>query len=324
MRIILIRHGTRARGPGISDDNAPLTEQGRGEAICLELALTGLGVNPEAYLTSAKAHARQTAEILAGQGAGTPAPPVVSLEALTQIRPPGNIEEIDAEARRLGVQMDTLGEVVIVGHEPYLSQLTARLTGARSRPFARAELVCTVADSFRDFLQGEGQIAFRYPVADYQEEQLRPKIQSKLTVSTFLAGFTSTILFSLLSSETSLSQLQAFAVVLMTISLGLFIAAVYCFDSLSMPEGFWAYDDRGKALRFSKNFEETRHYHGELYAHMIWIWSWVFTPAVGCGLAGFVALLINMGNASLAIAGLTAIAITIGYYQLIRPRLGVD
>lgn len=108
---------------------------------------------------------------------------VISLDSLTSpVKLPGNIEEIAAEASGSGINLEALEEVAIVGQEPYLSQPVARLTAARCRPLARAEAICLLAASFRDFLQGKGEIEFRYPIADYQEERLRPKIQSKITV----------------------------------------------------------------------------------------------------------------------------------------------
>ena len=44
-------------------------------------------------------------------------------------------------------------------------------------------------DSFEALLKGCGKIDLRFPVVDHQEAELRPKVQSKMTVATFLAGF---------------------------------------------------------------------------------------------------------------------------------------
>jgi phosphohistidine phosphatase SixA len=325
MRIILIRHGERVRERNVPDKDCPLSETGRCEAMQLREAFTPLNLNPQVYLTSTHLHAQEMGNLLAKEYDARPAVQVMGLTALTPIKPPGNIEQIATEALQVGYDLGQLEEVAIVGHEPYLGQLVARLTTARCRPLARAEVVCLLATSWPDFLQGKGKIEFRYPIADYQEKQLRPKIQSKMSVSTFLAGFTFNALFAFLLAGNALSPPKTVAAFFLTFSLALFVAAVYMYDRLSMPEGFWAYGERTRLPSpRGRRFEEDRRYHGDLYAYMVWTWSWVFTPAVAFGLAGFVALLLDAGNVILFIASLAALAAVGFYYWATRPRLGVD
>ena len=66
------------------------------------------------------------------------------------------------------------------------------LTGKRLRPLNRLDVVCVEADSRADLLLGCAKVVRRLPVVAYEEETLRPKVNSKMTAATFLAGFTAT------------------------------------------------------------------------------------------------------------------------------------
>ncbi len=107
-------------------------------------------------------------------------------------------------------------------------------------------------------------------------------------------------------------------------ALGFFIAAVYLYDRLSMPEGFWiarSADKRNKLPAFVRENEEQ---YGLLYAHMVHAWIYVFTP--GIILAGIGLLLITMYATSVVLGALCVVALTgtIVYYRRVRPQLGVD
>ena len=83
------------------------------------------------------------------------------------------------------------------------------------------------ADSLLAFLRGKGKIYCRIPVADYGEAELRPKVQSKMTVSTFRAGFAFTVLFAIVASQvktpgTNISPWELAAVVFLTAAFGFF------------------------------------------------------------------------------------------------------
>lgn len=143
-------------------------------------------------------------------------------------------EEIVAEAGSVHVDLETAKVILFTGPEPRLSQRLTRLTSSRRRPLSRPELVCIAADSFQDFLCGQGKIEFSYPVVNYGEDQIPSKVQSKTAVSTLLACFTASVLFELLK-EGELGMACAIAAPSLTASLALFIAAVYMYDRLSMP-----------------------------------------------------------------------------------------
>lgn len=81
---------------------------------------------------------------------------------------------------------------------------------------------------------------------DWEETQvqLREKIGSKMTVATFLAGFTFAALLELLRDSEQLSSVAIqIAVITLTLALALFVAAVYMYDRLNMPRKFWTYQD---------------------------------------------------------------------------------
>jgi hypothetical protein len=130
--------------------------------------------------------------------------------------------------------------ILIVGHEGRLSDLLTDLTGQRSLPFSHGEVVCVAGTCLTDLVAGRGEIRFRYPTYDHQEEPLRSKVQSKMTISTFLAGFVFTAPSALLLlTPDRWAVEQVVAVVSLTMSLALFVACVYIYDQLGMPSGFW-------------------------------------------------------------------------------------
>jgi len=124
LELFLVRHGlAEARGDEWPDDTQrPLTAEGMGRMKRSARGLTEIGVSLDIILSSPLVRTKQTAEILAD--ACTPKPPVVLVEALA----PGGVlaavlAEIQKHARR--------ERVAIVGHEPGLGELAARLIGLR-------------------------------------------------------------------------------------------------------------------------------------------------------------------------------------------------
>ena len=66
-----------------------------------------------------------------------------------------------------------------------------------------------------------------------------------MTVATLLGGFVFAALITVLvDSRPSWEWHRIVAALLLTSSLALFVASVYLFDQLSMPEGFWTDADR--------------------------------------------------------------------------------
>lgn len=137
IELYLIRHGpAAARGDQFPDDGKrPLTHKGivrlRREARALE----ALGVVFDQVVTSPLVRTRQTAEIFA-DGAGSKAP-----IALADALAPGGttaqaIEELGKYSRRR--------RIAIVGHEPTIGELAAKLVGARAALEFKKGAICRI------------------------------------------------------------------------------------------------------------------------------------------------------------------------------------
>lgn len=125
--LYLIRHGlAEERGEAWPDDTKrPLTPEGMSRLKKSGRGLAQLGISFDVIITSPLARARQTAEIIAGEL--DPQPHVVTSEALA---PGGSyaatIADLEKQTRRT--------RIALVGHEPGMGELAARLVGAR-HPF---------------------------------------------------------------------------------------------------------------------------------------------------------------------------------------------
>jgi phosphohistidine phosphatase len=125
LELYLIRHGIAAeRGDAYPDDSKrPLTGQGISRLRREAKALDALGVNFAVLVTSPLARARQTADVFAEFMKSKPV--VVTSDALAPAGTPGAVmQEVAKHAKK--------GPVALVGHEPNLGELAARLIGARS------------------------------------------------------------------------------------------------------------------------------------------------------------------------------------------------
>jgi phosphohistidine phosphatase SixA len=240
MDMILVRHGTGADERHTrtleAGDRPELSPRGNHVIERLADALRIRKVRPDLVLSSKKMPALASAELL--RNALAPSADLTELDALTPRRGSGELEELYSESRS---QLDALrddGTILIVGHEGRLSNLLTQLTGRRLSQLPHGGAVCVRADRLLDLLTGLGEVRFRYPVVDHLEEQLRPKITSKMTVASVLAGFVLTALSAILVLDVHHWD-RVLAVTCLTISLVLFVASVLIFDQLSMPSGFW-------------------------------------------------------------------------------------
>lgn len=104
---------------------------------------------------------------------------------LTQI-----VEELLEETKtQPGLDVENQDLIALISHEPGLGRLLTRLTSTRGRPMTRGEALCLEASSWQCFLEGQGELKFRCPVTNYEEENFRDRLVSKMQVSTLLAGF---------------------------------------------------------------------------------------------------------------------------------------
>ncbi len=122
MQLLIIRHAIAVpRGtPGIPDQERPLTREGEEKFRQCARGLAKLVGRPDALLTSPWRRARQTAAIAAAAW-GRIEP--LDTEALAG----GSFEEQAAVVDRYAKD----ATVAVVGHEPYVSALLARILGSR-------------------------------------------------------------------------------------------------------------------------------------------------------------------------------------------------
>lgn len=121
MKLLIVRHAAAVPSgtPGIPDDDRPLTPEGKANFRLAARGLARISRRPDALLTSPLPRAHVTAEILA--------------RAFRRIEP-----RIEPALAREGVDgiLTALtrhppdATVAIVGHEPVLSALLARMLGA--------------------------------------------------------------------------------------------------------------------------------------------------------------------------------------------------
>jgi len=122
MQLLIIRHATAVeRGaPGIPDEERPLTPEGEAKFREAAKGLARLVDRPDALLTSPLLRAKQTAAIVAAAWGRIEAKETAALAG-------GSFEEQAAVLD--GYPEDAT--VAVVGHEPHVSDLLARLLGSR-------------------------------------------------------------------------------------------------------------------------------------------------------------------------------------------------
>ena len=137
MELYLIRHGLAdERGEAWPDDGKrPLTEDGLVKLRKSARGLSRLDVSFDVIVTSPLVRARQTAEAIAG--GLDPHPHIVTAESLA---PGGSIAAVLADLEK-HVKRE---RVALVGHEPGIGELAARLIGSRHAiPFKKGA-VCRI------------------------------------------------------------------------------------------------------------------------------------------------------------------------------------
>lgn len=121
MRLLIVRHAIAvARGtPGIKDADRPLTPRGKKRFETAAAGLARVLPRPHAILTSPWLRARQTAALLA--------------RAFGKLEPRDTLALAGGGFEALAREIAALPKdatVALVGHEPWLSELLARLIGS--------------------------------------------------------------------------------------------------------------------------------------------------------------------------------------------------
>lgn len=137
LALYLIRHGLAAeRGDEYPDDSKrPLTSAGIASLRKETRALAALDVSFDVIISSPLVRARQTADVIAQ---GLPAaPPVVLTDSLS---PAGShasfFQELSRHMRK--------ASIAIVGHEPNLGELAARMLGAKGTIEFKKGAICRI------------------------------------------------------------------------------------------------------------------------------------------------------------------------------------
>jgi len=135
--IYLIRHGlAEERGEAWPDDSKrPLTDEGMSRMRKSMRGLSRLGVSFDVVLTSPLVRAKQTAEIAA---AGvTPRPSIITVDSLSPDGSfPAVVADLEKQARKT--------RIALVGHEPAIGELAARLIGSRHAIEFKKGAVCRI------------------------------------------------------------------------------------------------------------------------------------------------------------------------------------
>jgi phosphohistidine phosphatase len=137
LELYLIRHGIAAeRGPDYPDDSKrPLTDKGIAALRREAKGLNALGVTFDLIITSPLVRTRQTADILSESLSGKPA--IAESDALAPAGTPAAVmQEIAQHSRK--------ATIALVGHEPNIGELAARLIGARSPVQFKKGAVCRI------------------------------------------------------------------------------------------------------------------------------------------------------------------------------------
>jgi phosphohistidine phosphatase len=135
--IYLIRHGVaEERGEKWPDDSKrPLTDDGMSRLRKSIRGLSRLGVSFDVVLTSSLVRAKQTAEIAAG--GVSPRPSIVTVDSLA---PDGTFAAVVADLEKHAKKT----RIALVGHEPNIGEIAARLIGSRHAIEFKKGAVCRI------------------------------------------------------------------------------------------------------------------------------------------------------------------------------------
>lgn len=161
IELYLVRHAVAAeRGPAFPDDAArPLTPEGVDRFRTAVAGLRAFGVTLDLVLTSPFTRARETAELLS---AGLkPKPRLVVTDALAPGHRPAQVVSAVEQHMAAGKRWS---RVALVGHEPDLGELAARLLGARGTIVFKKGAVCRI-DVDRALPGGPGTLRWLLPPA---------------------------------------------------------------------------------------------------------------------------------------------------------------
>jgi phosphohistidine phosphatase SixA len=326
INVLVVRHAERAHLCQESEDE--LTQHGKDSVRKLQSFAREAGLEFVAAWHAPTGPARATARLLAPQLIG---------KSIATLGPKPDAIDLATVLPDLATFADDGKAIALVGHEPNISRLVAKLSGRDCRWLDAGEGVCVIG-SLEELRVGGGRVAWASRRID-ESELLKEKLQSKFAVSSFLAGFFIAALVELVKDPEKLrpqfvDQLTAWtrvvAAICFTLALALLLAAVYTYDRLSMPRQFWKPMPEGSKPKADDHsqFAHDFRLNGALYAYMIRTWRFALTPGVWFGILGFLALLVpnydRCSGQALIAGGLLAIVVGLVVLRWSRGALAID
>lgn len=147
--LVLFRHGKSDWSAGADDAQRPLNRRGEESARLMGRIVTSADRVPDLVLCSPARRARLTAR-LAAEAGDWPAP-IIEDERLC----PGSPREVVQAVRERAAGVD---RVMVVGHEPALSQTASLLLGGASLRMATAALACLAVEGWEALAPGAGTL----------------------------------------------------------------------------------------------------------------------------------------------------------------------
>jgi phosphohistidine phosphatase len=142
MKLYFLRHAHAEDGTDVVDHKRRLTSKGLRAASNAAKILSSLRVSPAVVYSSPRVRARQTAEVVAA-----------SLGVNLEIRDEMDFSFDVAAVKQLMNSHQTESDLLLVGHEPSMSQVITELTGARLQ-MKKSGIACIELITFAP-LQGE-------------------------------------------------------------------------------------------------------------------------------------------------------------------------
>lgn len=327
MILILMRHAERRHD--MPELVAELTSQAERQASEVAMGLKDLQLTPSVVLTSDQNPTQATARLVF---------PGVKLIPAKLLNPDAESDDLKwAElSKATSVTFGDSSVIAVVGHHPSVAKLLCSVTGRKCRRIGFGEAIVLVGTP-QEMQQGRSCVEMRFGTKD-ASELLRKKIELKMTVCTFLAGFTIPVLVELLKGPANeMLQLWRIATTIAFIfSLTCFVAGIFAFDLLLMPNEFWGpIDEDMKPAKSSRSiFALNYQLNGPLHANMVRIWKWFFTGGLLFALAGLTGLLLKSylpfelhpESRIWIVAAGSAVVIggVVLTYWVLRPRLGIE
>jgi phosphohistidine phosphatase len=152
-RLILVRHAKSSwKNPGLMDFARPLNGRGKQNAPMMGKRLLGSGILPEEVVSSPAKRAWSTARLIASE---------IHFKEENLIADPEVYEaDVDTLMEIIGNFSDDWQDVMLVGHNPGLTELAEMLTDREFGNLPTCAICCIefAAERWADITQGSGRV----------------------------------------------------------------------------------------------------------------------------------------------------------------------